>query len=126
MMAVTEVVRAPRGTTISCKSWQQEAAMRMLMNNLDPRSPSGRPIWSSTAGPARRPATGSRTTHRRHSAAPRERRDAAGAVGQAGGVFQTHAYAPRVLIANANLVPEWGTWEEFRRLDALGLTMYAR
>jgi len=127
MMAVTEVVRAPRGTTISCKSWQQEAAMRMLMNNLDPEV-AERPADLVVYGGAGKAARNWESYHAIVATLRRLENDETLLVqsGKPVGVFQTHAYAPRVLIANANLVPEWGTWEEFRRLDALGLTMYGQ
>jgi urocanate hydratase len=120
-------VRAPRGTTITCKGWQQEAAMRMLMNNLDPdvaERPEDLVVYGGTGKAARSwPA---------FDAIVRELRRLEGdetllvQSGKPVGVVTTHEWAPRVLIANANLVPEWATWEEFRRLEALGLTMYGQ
>ncbi len=120
-------VRAPRGSTITCKGWQQEAAMRMLMNNLDPdvaERPEDLVVYGGTGKAARSwPA---------FDAIVRELRrleDDETLLVQSGkpvGVVTTHEWAPRVLIANANLVPEWATWEEFRRLEALGLTMYGQ
>src|ERR1019366_1529971 len=97
-------VRAPRGTQLSCKGWPQEAAMRMLMNNLDP-AVAEHPDQLIVYGGARR-------------AEPLRVQP-----GKPVGVFRTHEWAPRVLIANSNLVPQWATWEEFRRLEAAGLTM---
>ena len=120
-------VRAPRGSTITCKGWQQEAAMRMLMNNLDPdvaERPEDLVVYGGTGKAARSwPA---------FDAIVRELRRLEGdetllvQSGKPVGVVTTHEWAPRVLIANANLVPEWATWEEFRRLEALGLTMYGQ
>jgi urocanate hydratase len=120
-------VRAPRGTKLSCKGWQQEAAMRMLMNNLDPEvaeRPDDLVVYGGTGKAARSwPA---------FDAIVRELRRLEGdetllvQSGKPVGVVQTHEWAPRVLIANSNLVPEWANWEEFRRLEALGLTMYGQ
>ncbi|HYX11304.1 MAG TPA: urocanate hydratase [Candidatus Acidoferrum sp.] len=120
-------VRAPRGSTITCKGWQQEAAMRMLMNNLDPdvaERPEDLVVYGGTGKAARSwPA---------FDAIVRELQRLEGdetllvQSGKPVGVVTTHEWAPRVLIANANLVPEWATWEEFRRLEALGLTMYGQ
>ncbi len=120
-------VRAPRGSTITCKGWQQEAAMRMLMNNLDPEvaeRPEDLVVYGGTGKAARSwPAFDAivRELHRLEG-------DETLLVqsGKPVGVVTTHEWAPRVLIANANLVPEWATWEEFRRLEALGLTMYGQ
>jgi urocanate hydratase len=120
-------VRAPRGSTFTCKGWQQEAAMRMLMNNLDPEvaeRPEDLVVYGGTGKAARSwPA---------FDAIVRELQRLEGdetllvQSGKPVGVVTTHEWAPRVLIANANLVPEWATWEEFRRLEALGLTMYGQ
>ena len=120
-------VRAPRGSTITCKGWQQEAALRMLMNNLDPdvaERPEDLVVYGGTGKAARSwPA---------FDAIVRELQRLEGdetllvQSGKPVGVVTTHGWAPRVLIANANLVPEWATWEEFRRLEALGLTMYGQ
>ena len=120
-------VRAPRGTGLSCKGWPQEAAMRMLMNNLDPEvaehpdqlivyGGSGRAArsWDAFDGIVR-------------SLADLEHDETL--LVQSGkpvGIFRTHEWAPRVLIANSNLVPQWATWDEFRRLEALGLTMFGQ
>jgi urocanate hydratase len=125
--AAPREVRAPRGPTITCKGWQQEAAMRMLMNNLDPdvaERPEDLVVYGGTGKAARSwPA---------FDAIVRELQRLEGdetllvQSGKPVGVVTTHEWAPRVLIANANLVPEWATWEEFRRLEALGLTMYGQ
>ncbi|MGO9078473.1 MAG: urocanate hydratase [Streptosporangiaceae bacterium] len=120
-------VRAPRGTTLSCKGWQQEAAMRMLMNNLDPEvaeHPDQLIVYGGSGRAAR--------SWDAFDAIVASLRDLAGdetllvQSGKPVGVFRTHEWAPRVLIANSNLVPQWATWEEFRRLEAAGLTMYGQ
>ena len=120
-------VRAPRGNEISCRGWQQEAALRMLMNNLDPEvaeAPDELIVYGGAGKAARDWASFDAicTTLRRL-------KDDETLLVQSGkpvGVFETHEMAPRVLIANANLVPDWANWDEFRRLDALGLTMYGQ
>ncbi len=120
-------VRAPRGREISCRGWPQEAAMRMLMNNLDPdvaENPAELVVYGGTGRAAR--------SWEAYEAIVRTLRtlgDDETLLVQSGkpvGVFTTHEWAPRVLLANSNLVPEWATWEEFRRLEALGLTMYGQ
>jgi len=120
-------VRAPRGTELSCKGWQQEAALRMLMNNLDPEvaeRPDDLVVYGGTGRAAR--------SWEAFDAIVRELRRLEGdetlliQSGKPVGVVRTHEWAPRVLIANSNLVPEWANWEEFRRLEALGLTMYGQ
>src|SRR5262245_20518394 len=120
-------VRSPRGASLTCRAWPQEAAMRMLMNNLDPdvaERPDDLVVYGGTGRAARSwPA---------FDAIVRELTDLGDdetllvQSGKPVGVVRTHEWAPRVLIANANLVPEWATWEEFRRLEALGLTMYGQ
>src|SRR5690606_32390673 len=117
--AATRTVRAPRGPERSCRGWAQEAALRMLMNNLDPEV-AERPEDLVASGGTGRAA--------RHWAAfdaivatLRGLADAERLLVQSGkpvGVFRTHEWAPRVLIANANLVPDWADWDEFRRLEA--------
>jgi urocanate hydratase len=120
-------IRAPRGRTLRCQGWHQEAALRMLMNNLDP-AVAERPqdlIVYGGAGKAAR----NWECYRAIVATLRRLRDDETllvASGKPVGVFRTHPEAPRVLIANANLVPRWATWPEFRRLEALGLTMYGQ
>jgi urocanate hydratase len=120
-------VRAPRGTEISCKGWQQEAALRMLMNNLDPdvaERPQDLVVYGGSGRAARNWAS--------FDAIVRSLRDLGHGEtllvqsGKPVGIFRTHPGAPRVLIANSNLVPNWATWDEFRRLEALGLTMYGQ
>src|SRR5215467_9612458 len=120
-------VRAPRGTALSCRDWPQEAAMRMLMNNLDPEvaeHPDQLIVYGGSGRAAR--------SWDAYDAIVGSLRDLAGdetllvQSGKPVGVFRTHEWAPRVLIANSNLVPQWATWDEFRRLEALGLTMYGQ
>jgi urocanate hydratase len=121
------VVRAPRGTKLSCRGWQQEAALRMLMNNLDPEvaeRPQDLVVYGGAGKAAR-----SWEAFDAIVATLRRLKDDETLLVQSGkpvGVFQTHEWAPRVLIANANLVGDWDNWDEFRRLDALGLTMYGQ
>jgi urocanate hydratase len=120
-------VRAPRGTALTCKGWQQEAAMRMLMNNLDPdvaERPQDLIIYGGTGKAARNWAC-----YHAIVAALKELGNDETLLVQSGkpvGVFRTHEAAPRVLIANANLVGHWATWEKFRELERLGLTMYGQ
>jgi len=123
----TRVIRAPRGTEISCKGWQQEAALRMLMNNLDPEV-AERPEQLIVYGGIGKAARNWKCYDAIVATLKRLKNDETLLVqsGKPVGVFKTHENAPRVLIANANLVPHWGTWDEFRRLDALGLTMYGQ
>jgi urocanate hydratase len=120
-------VRAPRSTELSCKGWPQEAAMRMLMNNLDPEVaeyPDDLIVYGGTGRAAR--------SWDAFDAIVRSLQSLEGdetllvQSGKPVGIFRTHEWAPRVLIANSNLVPEWATWDEFRRLEALGLTMYGQ
>ncbi|GAA2254302.1 MULTISPECIES: urocanate hydratase [Kitasatospora] len=120
-------VRAARGTQLTAQGWQQEAAMRMLMNNLDPEvaeHPSKLVVYGGTGKAAR--------DWRSFDAMVRTlqtlKQDETMLVqsGRPVGVMQTHEWAPRVLIANSNLVGDWANWEEFRRLESLGLTMYGQ
>ncbi|HEV7126203.1 MAG TPA: urocanate hydratase [Ktedonobacterales bacterium] len=120
-------VRAPRGSTISCKGWQQEAALRMLMNNLDPEvaeRPDDLVVYGGSGKAARNWECFDAIV--RSLRALENDETLLVQSGKPVGVFRTHAGAPRVLIANANLVPHWGNWDEFRRLEALGLTMYGQ
>ncbi len=121
------IVRAPRGTTRSCRGWLQEAALRMLMNNLDPdvaELPEQLIVYGGCGKAARSWPDFDRIV----AALRRLESDETLLVqsGRAVGVLQTHPDAPRVLISNAMLVPRWATWDEFRRLEALGLTMYGQ
>src|SRR6266702_5916790 len=120
-------VRAARGSELTCRGWQQEAALRMLMNNLDPEvaeDPDALVVYGGTGRAARSWAA--------FDAIVRELRRLADdetllvQSGKPVGVVRTHEWAPRVLIANSNLVGRWATWPEFRRLEAAGLTMYGQ
>src|SRR5205085_3748135 len=119
--------RAPRGTQISCKGWQQEASLRMLLNNLDPEvaeRPRDLVVYGGSGKAAR-----NREALRAIVASLLELGDDETLLVQSGkpvGVFRTQSSAPRVLIANSLLVPRWATWEEFRRLEAEGLTMFGQ
>jgi urocanate hydratase len=121
------VISAPTGTTLSCKGWHQEAALRMLMNNLDPavaERPEDLIVYGGSGKAARNWAC-----YEKIVATLRRLENDETLLVQSGkpvGVFRTHDQAPRVLIANAHLVPRWATWDEFRRLEALGLTMYGQ
>jgi urocanate hydratase len=123
----TRTIRAPRGTELSCRGWQQEAALRMLMNNLDPEV-AERPEQLIVYGGIGKAARNWECFDALVSTLRRLGNDETMLVqsGKPVGVFKTHENAPRVLIANANLVAHWATWDEFRRLDALGLTMYGQ
>ena len=120
-------VRSPRGPQISCRSWQTEAVLRCLMNNLDPEvaeAPDDLVVYGGTGRAAR-----SWAAYDAIVASLRSLGDDETLLIQSGkpvGITRTHELAPRVLIANSLLVPEWATWEEFRRLEALGLTMYGQ
>src|SRR5438132_6596695 len=120
-------VSAPRGTELSCRGWGHEAALRMLMNNLDPEvaeRPDELVVYGGTGRAARSWAA--------FDAIVRELRrleDDETLLVQSGkpvAVFRTHEWAPRVLIANSNLVGKWATWDVFRRLERQGLTMYGQ
>src|SRR5690606_31760767 len=124
---MTGKITAARGSTLTARSWQTEAALRMLHNNLDPEvaeRPEDLVVYGGTGKAARDWPS--------FHAITRELTTLAGdetllvQSGKPVGVMRTHEWAPRVLIANSNLVPEWATWPEFRRLDALGLTMYGQ
>src|SRR5215210_2843564 len=120
-------VRAPRGTTLSCRGWQQEAALRMLMNNLDPEV-AERPADLVVYGGSGKAARNWECFEAIVETLKRLGDDETMLVqsGKAVAVFRTHAEAPRVLIANSLLVPHWATADEFRRLEGLGLTMYGQ
>ncbi|MFI5035068.1 MAG: urocanate hydratase [Acidimicrobiales bacterium] len=120
-------VRAARGAAISAVGWPQEAALRMLQNNLDPEV-AERPDDLVVYGGTGRAARDWRSFDALVRTLTTLRGDETLLVqsGRPVGVFTTHEWAPRVLIANANLVPDWATWPEFRRLEALGLTMYGQ
>ena len=120
-------IRAPRGTALNAGSWQTEAPLRMLLNNLDPEvaeHPERLVVYGGTGRAAR-----SHDALRAIVSTLLRLRDDETLLVQSGkpvGVFRTHPDAPRVLIANSLLVPKWATWDEFRRLEALGLTMYGQ
>src|SRR5208283_1169700 len=121
------VIRAPRGPELSCKGWIQEAALRMLMNNLDPEvaEDPDRLVVYGGSGKAARTWEAFDTI----VATLRKLDNDETLLVQSGkpvGVIRTHELAPRVLIANSLLVPKWATWEEFRRLEEMGLTMYGQ
>src|SRR5918995_1969131 len=120
-------VRAPRGTDLACRSWPQEAALRMLMNNLDPdvaERPEDLVVYGGTGKAAR-----SWEAFDAIVRTLRTLRDDETLLVQSGkpvGVFRTHEMAPRVLISNAMLVPKWADWDTFRELEHAGLTMYGQ
>ena len=127
MIASHEPIHAPRGSQRTCKGWAQEAAMRMLMNNLDPEvaeHPDQLIVYGGSGRAAR--------SWDAYAAIIRTLQDLENdetllvQSGKPVGVLRTNEWAPRVLIANSNLVPQWASWEEFRRLEQLGLTMYGQ
>src|SRR5512146_410408 len=120
-------IRAPRGAERSCKGWVQEAALRMLMNNLDPdvaERPQDLVVYGGTGKAAR----SWEDYHVIVRELQRLENDQTLLIqsGRAVGVFKTHEEAPRVLLANSNLVGKWATWEHFRELEARGLMMYGQ
>jgi urocanate hydratase len=127
MTTATRIIRSPRGTSLTCKGWPQEAALRMLMNNLDPdvaERPDDLIVYGGSGKAARNwqafDAIVRSLTSLEHDETLLVQS------GKPVGVFQTHPGAPRVLIANALLVPAWATWENFRDLEERGLTMYGQ
>ncbi len=121
------MIRAPRGTTLTARSWQTEAPLRMLQNNLDPdvaEHPDELVVYGGSGKAARDWASYEAIV--RTLTTLRDDETLLVQSGRPVGVMQTHEWAPRVLIANSNLVGDWATWEEFRRLEALGLTMYGQ
>jgi urocanate hydratase len=126
-MEGARLVRAPRGTTLTARSWQTEAPMRMLMNNLDPdvaERPDDLVVYGGTGRAARNWASYDAIV--RTLVELREDETMLVQSGKPVGVMRTHEWAPRVLIANSNLVGDWATWPEFRRLEQLGLMMYGQ
>src|SRR5688500_7504215 len=122
-----EAVRAPRGTRISCRGWHQEAALRMLMNNLDPdvaERPQDLVVYGGTGKAARNWEAFEAIVETLR----RLENDETLLIqsGKPVGVFRTHPGAPRVLLANSNLVGRWATWDKFRELERAGLTMYGQ
>jgi len=123
----TRVIRAPRGSAITCKNWSTEAAMRMLMNNLDPdvaERPQDLVVYGGIGKAARNWNAFDRIVETLKSLEPDETLLVQS--GKPVGVFRTHAGAPRVLIANSNLVPKWADWAHFNELDKKGLMMYGQ
>jgi urocanate hydratase len=126
-LSLPRPVRAPRGQKLSCKGWQQEAALRMLMNNLDPEvaeKPDELIVYGGSGKAARSWADFDRIVASLRSLESDETLLVQS--GRAVGIVKTHPDAPRVLISNAMLVPHWGNWDEFRRLEAMSLTMYGQ
>jgi len=126
-VATARTVRAPRGTQLSCRGWIQEAALRMLMNNLDPdvaERPDDLVVYGGTGRAARSWEAFDRIVESLRSLENDETLLVQS--GKPVGIFRTHAHAPRVLIANSNLVPRWGTWEHFWELERKGLIMYGQ
>src|SRR6478735_3547059 len=127
MPTVTRIIRAPRGTSLTCKGWPQEAALRMLMNNLDPdvaERPDDLVVYGGSGKAARNWESFDAIVRSLQSLEHDETLLVQS--GKPVGVFQTHPGAPRVLIANALLVPAWATWDNFRDLEQRGLTMYGQ
>src|SRR5438034_7363070 len=127
MATATRTIRAPRGTSLTCKGWPQEAALRMLMNNLDPEV-AERPDDLIVYGGSGKAARNWEAFDAIVRSLERLEHDETLLVqsGKPVGIFHTHAGAPRVLIANALLVPAWATWETFRDLEHRGLTMFGQ
>ena len=126
-MEGARTVRAPRGTALTARSWQTEAPLRMLMNNLDPdvaERPDDLVVYGGTGRAARDWRSFDAMVRTLTTLAEDETMLVQS--GKPVGVVRTHEWAPRVLIANSNLVGDWATWPEFRRLEALGLTMYGQ
>src|SRR3954464_4384609 len=120
-------IRAPRGVELHARAWATEAPLRMLLNNLDPEvaeRPEDLVVYGGSGKAARNPEALRAIVHSLLEL--REDESLLVQTGKPVGVFRTHSGAPRVLIANAMLVPRWATWDEFRRLEALGLTMYGQ
>src|ERR1700710_1048908 len=126
-MSEPRTIRAARGTTLTARGWQTEAPLRMLMNNLDPEvaeHPQELVVYGGTGKAAR--DWNSYDAIVRTLTTLKLDETLLVQSGRPVGVMQTHEWAPRVLIANSNLVGDWANWEEFRRLEQLGLTMYAQ
>jgi len=127
MKSMARTVRAATGNTLTTKGWQQEAALRMLYNNLDPsvaEHPEELIVYGGSGKAARNwesfDALANTLTHLKNDETMLVQS------GKPVGVFQTHEWAPRVILANSNLVGDWATWPEFRRLEKMGLTMYGQ
>src|ERR1700682_3160932 len=121
------IIRAPRGTALSCKGWQQEAALRMLMNNLDPEvaeRPADLVVYGGSGKAARNWACYDAIV-----AALRALENDETLLVQSGkpvGIFRTHEYAPRVLLCNSNLVGQWDNWDKINQLERARLMMYGQ
>ena len=122
-----QTVRAPRGNKLHCKGWHQEAAFRMIQNNLDPEvaeKPDDLIVYGGLGKAARNwdcfaaILKSLKTLENDETLLIQS--------GKPVGIFRTHDYAPRVLLANSNLVPKWATWDYFRNMDELGLIMYGQ
>lgn len=127
MSAPTRTVRAPHGTDLACRGWAQEAAMRMLMNNLDPdvaENPAELVVYGGTGRAARSWAAFDAILRTLKTLGDDETLLVQS--GKPVGVVKTHPWSPRVLIANSNLVPAWANWEHFRDLERRGLIMYGQ
>ncbi len=123
---LSRTIAAPTGTTLNAKSWLTEAPLRMLMNNLHPdvaERPQELVVWRHRSCRAR---LGELRCHRRNARAWTTTRPCWCSPASRWGVFRTHADAPRVLIANSNLVPRWANWDHFNELDRKGLAMYGQ
>ena len=126
-MSLTTAIQAPRGTEITCRGWHQEAALRMLHNNLDPEvaeNPDQLVVYGGTGRAARDWPSFQAIVRALRSLANDETLLVQS--GRPAGIFRTHPEAPRVLLANANLVGHWSNWDEFNRLEKMGLTMYGQ
>src|SRR5713101_2432239 len=127
MTIATHNIRARRGAALTCKGWPQEAALRMLMNNLDPEvaeKPDDLIVYGGTGKAARDWQSFDGIVRSLRGLDNDETLLVQS--GKPVGIFRTHEYAPRVLIANSNLVGQWSNWDEFNRLERLGLTMYGQ
>ncbi|MGB8510661.1 MAG: urocanate hydratase [Pyrinomonadaceae bacterium] len=126
-MTTPRIIRAPRGAKLNCKGWHQEAALRCLMNNLDPdvaERPADLVVYGGTGKAARNWAAFDAIVRELHTLENDETLLVQS--GKPVAVFRTHEYAPRVLIANSNLVGAWANWEQFHELERKGLTMYGQ
>src|SRR2546421_5486863 len=126
-MSGKRIIHAPRGSERTCKGWHQEAAMRMLMNNLDPEvaeNPDQLIVYGGTGRAARSWEAFEAIVRSLQSLENDETLLVQS--GKPVGIFRTHEEAPRVLLANSNLVGHWSNWDEFRRLEQLGLIMYGQ
>src|SRR5947209_6824779 len=126
-MSLTTAIRTPRGASLRCKGWHQEAALRMLHNNLDPEvaeNPDELIVYGGTGRAARDWPSFHAIVRALESLADDETLLVQS--GKPVGIFRTHPESPRVLLANSNLVGHWSNWDEFNRLEKLGLTMYGQ